>query len=125
MKKKYGIGIFVILFMCTVIGVGSGYYYFEQREKIAEEEILSQQEASMEQPESSVAADGQALKEDCFYLLEVNGYVVVYLSDKKTAYEYTDVLYEDLPESLKTEIKNGKYVESLDELYGFLENYSS
>ena len=57
--------------------------------------------------------------------MEVNGYIVVYLSDKKTPYEYTDILYDQLPERLRDEIRNGKYVEGQKELYGFLENYSS
>lgn len=57
--------------------------------------------------------------------MEVNGYVVVYLSDKKTPYEYTDIKYDDLPAELRDEIRNGKYVEDAKSLYGFLENYSS
>ena len=32
------------------------------------------------------------MKEDCYYLMEVNGYVVVYLSDKVTPYEYTAIV---------------------------------
>ena len=55
---------------------------------------------------TSVAADGQALKDDCYYLKELNGYVVVYLSDKKTVYEYTDISLEGLPENLQKEIQN-------------------
>ena len=74
---------------------------------------------------ATVAADGQALKEDCYYLMEVNGYVVVYLSDKKTPYEYTDIRYDELPAELQDEIRNGKYMEDAKSLYGFLENYSS
>lgn len=50
-----------------------------------------------EMNDTSVAADGQALKDDCYYLKELNGYVVVYLSDKKTVYEYTDISLEYLP----------------------------
>ena len=60
-----------------------------------------------------------------YYLKELNGYVVVYLSDKKTVYEYTDISLEDLPENLQKEIQNGKYIETSESLYGFLENYSS
>ena len=72
-----------------------------------------------------MAADGEALKEDCYYLMEVNGYIVVYLSDKTTPYEYTDILYEDLPAMMREEVRNGKYIETTEELYGFLENFSS
>ena len=87
--------------------------------------IKEQEEPATSKSEPTVSADGQALKEDCYYLMEVNGYVVVYLSDKKTAYEYTDILYDELPATIREEIRNGKYMESTEELYGFLENYSS
>ena len=74
---------------------------------------------------SSVTNGSKASKNDCYYLMEVNGYIVVYFSDKKTPYEYTDIHYDELPELLRQEIRNGKYIESTAELYGFLENYSS
>ena len=61
----------------------------------------------------------------CYYLLEVNGYVAVYLDDKKTIYEYTSIDVETLPVLLQNEVKNGKYIKDIEELYGFLENYSS
>jgi len=51
--------------------------------------------------------------------------VVVYLSDKKTPYEYTDIKCDGLPSEMQEEIRNGKYMEDAKELYGFLENYSS
>ena len=74
---------------------------------------------------SSVTTGSKTSKNDCYYLMEVNGYIVVYFSDKKTPYEYTDIHYDELPELLRQEIRNGKYIESTAELYGFLENYSS
>lgn len=120
MKHKYSIGIFIIFLVFILFLTGSAR--FGSKAKINETENTDLVET---QTETSVVADGQALKEDCFYLLEVNGYVVVYLSDKKTPYEYTDILYDDLPNLLQNEIRNGKYIESLEELYGFLENYSS
>lgn len=75
--------------------------------------------------EQAVAAEGEASKEEGYYLVDINGYIVVYLSDKKTIYEYTDILVDELPVSVQTEIETGKYVEDIQTLYGFLENYSS
>ena len=49
----------------------------------------------------------------------------MYAGDNKTVYEYTDIPTENLPEPIQLEIKNGKFIESKEELYGFLENYSS
>ena len=126
MKNKYGIGFFAIT-MITFFMILSAYQmsYQKAKEK-AEEKLISQEQASADTTsESAVAADGQALKEDCYYLMEVNGYVVVYLYDRKTPYEYTNILCNELPESLQKEIANGKYIDNMQELYGFLENYSS
>ena len=57
--------------------------------------------------------------------MQREGVVIVCLHDKKTVYEYTSIEVTELPVTLQNEIKNGKYVESLQDLYGFLENYSS
>ena len=45
--------------------------------------------------------------------------------DKETLYENTSIRLSSLPDALKTEIKNGKYIRTEKELYNFLENYSS
>lgn len=126
MKNKYGIGFFAVsilsIFILTCAYQLSRKYTLEQAE---EKTRLMQEEQTIQEKEESIAAEGTALKEDCYYLMEVNGYVVVYLSDKKTPYEYTDIRYDELPDSLRDEIRNGKYLEGEKELYGFLENYTS
>ena len=64
-------------------------------------------------------------QEQVYYLTVRNGYVVVYLSDKQTFVEYTDILLTDLPTDLQEELKTGKTITGEEKLYGFLENYSS
>lgn len=126
MRNKYGIGFIVITIVALMIVTGAYQLSFQKAKEHAEVKVTEEeQDVAVATPEPTIAADGQALKEDCYYLMEVNGYVVVYLSDKKTPYEYTDILYEELPDSLQDEIRNGKYIEDVSELYGFLENYSS
>lgn len=125
MKNKYGIGFFAVI-VIVAVAVTCAYQisYHRAREK-AEAEIEAKQREKSLDTEDAVTADGHALKDECYYLMDVNGYVVVFLSDKETAYEYTDILCDDLPETLRQEIQNGKYIEDQEELYGFLENYSS
>ncbi len=125
MKNKYGIGFFTAAIVAVLVITCAYQLSFQKAKESAKKRAEKQQEEMMARQESSVAADGNALKEDCYYLMEVNGYVVVYLSDKKTAYEYTDIMFDELPAVLRDEIRNGKYVESTEALYGFLENYSS
>lgn len=52
-------------------------------------------------------------------------FIVVYREDKQTLYMNTDILLDSLNETLQTEIMRGKYVETEEELYNFLESYSS
>ncbi len=62
---------------------------------------------------------------DTFYLCVENNYVIVYLEDKKTVYLTTDILLDTLPESLQQQIMGYLLIEDEQELYNFLESYSS
>ena len=63
--------------------------------------------------------------ENQFYLCEKNGYVVIYYSDRRTVYEYTEIecLSMSAPERLR--IQDGFYVKDKKELYSILEGYTS
>ena len=60
-----------------------------------------------------------------FYLIAVDGEVVVYYGDKKTVYEYTGIETKNLSKEEPTMLKKGLEVKDEEELYGILENYSS
>ena len=125
MKNKYGIGFFIAAIV-IVFAISAAYQLsFQKAKEQVRTEIAEEEQKNADIQEPSMSTEGQALKEDCYYLMEVNGYVVVYLSDKKTAYEYTDIRFDELPSTLQEEIRNGKYIEDTESLYGFLENYSS
>ncbi len=125
MKNKYGIGFFIITITAIFMITCAYQLSYHKAKERAHQIRVEAEETPVEEPEKSIPTEGSALKEDCYYLMEVNGYIVVFLSDKKTPYEYTDIPYDELPAVLRNEIRNGKYIESVEELYGFLENYSS
>lgn len=52
-------------------------------------------------------------------------YVTVYRLPEDEIYEYTDVILDVLPAELQEEIRQGKYLRNDEELYNFLENYTS
>ncbi len=52
-------------------------------------------------------------------------FIVVYEEDKQHLHMNTDILLDDLNDSLKAEIIQGKYIENDEALYHFLESYSS
>ena len=60
-----------------------------------------------------------------YYICELHGFVVVYLGNRTTIYELTEIPTDELPDDVAAEVKAGKYAASEGELYAFLENYSS
>ena len=60
-----------------------------------------------------------------FYLVNENDLVTVYLGDLKTVFMNTSIEFHDLPTEIREEIMYAKYVEGEEELFGFLEAYSS
>ncbi len=60
-----------------------------------------------------------------FYLAAYDNKVWVYLEDKQTVYIETDIRVDLLPEELQQKIMQMMWVENQEELYNFLENYSS
>jgi len=60
-----------------------------------------------------------------YYLIAVDGEVVVYYGDKKTVHEYTGIETSNLPAKERRALKKGIEIHDEDELYSILENYSS
>ena len=75
--------------------------------------------------EKVLQTEGTAYKENGYVITEENGYVIVYDYDMDTVYEYTSIRTEYLPKDIYEQVSKGLYVESMKEVYGFLENYSS
>lgn len=60
-----------------------------------------------------------------YYLMVEDHFIVVYEEDKRHLHMNTDILLENLNDALKAEIIQGKFIENEEELYNFLESYSS
>ncbi|MFT3984088.1 MAG: hypothetical protein QM697_09275 [Lachnospiraceae bacterium] len=92
------------------------------------------QEKSLEDIQLISYSDGQIIIRksfkpeeipETFYLMVENNVVNVYYKDKKTVYMYTDISLDTLPTDVQNEIISIKYIRSPEELYNFLETYSS
>ena len=124
MKTKYVIGLLAaFLLIAALLAAG---YQISYRHVMDRQAAATEEEAATE----SIAAEGEAVKEeksegDGYWISQLQGYVTVYLSDRTTIYEMTDILLTDLPEEVQQEIAAGKYISTTEELYAFLENYSS
>ena len=60
-----------------------------------------------------------------YYLMVADHLIVVYRGDRQTIYMNTDILLESLSDALQAEIMQGKYLETEEEVFNFLETYSS
>ncbi len=110
MQKKYSIGF--LIFMLVIVILFVLVYRFSYHKALAEmeEEILEEYTEDLD---------------DYYYIKETDGYVTVYFADGETVYEYTSILMDELPESVQNELRSGKKVKTIRQVYGFLENYSS
>jgi len=95
-------------------------------EKIAQEDYDKIEQESMSQAEEEVieVSDNQRVEEQ-FLVIEEDGYLVVYDRVNRKRYDETTIKASDLPERLQTQIIDGLYFVNEEELYAFLENYSS
>lgn len=60
-----------------------------------------------------------------YFLMVADHFIVVYREDQRTLYMNTDILLESLDDALQAEIMQGKYMASEEEVFNFLESYSS
>lgn len=115
--NKYGIGFFTTALLAVLLLTFAYQYSYQKAREQADAQTEERRQTQM------IPAD--VTKKEGYYLLEEKGYLVVYASDRKTVYEYTDIAFDELPSAVRDEIRYGKYIRSQEELYGFLENYSS
>lgn len=66
-----------------------------------------------------------SIKEVKYWGYIENGYVSIYLDDNETIYDYTDISANILPNNLRNQFENGKKFYGIEELYEFLETYST
>ena len=92
MNKKYGIG-FLLGFIVLVALFILAY-------RISYNRALDKHNQQNKQMTEQVTET-----ELCYYIKESDGYVTVYESDKKTVYDYTTILVDDLPEEIKEKVK--------------------
>lgn len=105
-KSIYGISL---LFICVLIFYGFYYSYHNER-------------YSLDTQENTIETENMILPE--FHIQIHQNKVIVYLPDGNV-YETTDILWNELPVDIQKKIESGFVLYSKQELYNFLESYSS
>ena len=114
MRKKYSIGFLILTIGVIVIFSFINRIHYRRLEKQFELDKRLEQDRIT-----------QGIVENYYYIKDKDGYVIVYEADEKTVYEYTNILVDELPEKMQESVRKGVKVDSLGQIYGFLENYSS
>lgn len=126
MKKTNRIRIF---FLFTALAVCIGYYAGYQYMTNSNEETappVADANPGQEVNDTELAVESANMTKSYTYLvLDDEGYLSVYMNDTDTLYMYTDIKTSELPAALQVEVREGKSFEQLEELYRFLESYSS
>lgn len=136
MKKTCSIGLFIsgiiitaALFLCLgfFAGTRKSWKAYEQRIDFLrqENEMLLSKQKQEEREKENTAESLNVIAPYAYVLLAEDGFVAVYQADRETLYATTGILLETLPEQLQQEILDGKVIDSEEQLYSFLENYSS
>jgi hypothetical protein len=60
-----------------------------------------------------------------YYIMEIDGEIIVYESDKKTLFFRTGLNPDNLPENIRRQVLEGKFLETEIQVYHFIESYSS
>lgn len=130
-RKVLGILLGAVVVLALFI---FGYWYLgkdvgtppeEQRGTELVESLPAENQPSQTAAGQDVRKEEPQAEEYQFVLVNNNNYVAVYKLPENEIYEYTDVILDVLPEELQEEIREGKYLKGEEELYNFLENYTS
>lgn len=122
MKRKYSICIFV-----AVLLVVSGLLvWFGTADRGgSDEEQTKTQEEWQESTEENAIYSGKTQESYAYIIFDVDGHLLVYYSDNTTVFFDTGILSHSLSEEMRKQLTYGIRFADEDELYEFLENYSS
>ena len=107
------------------------YWEKERPGKISVEKSTEEKEDAIAEDTTTQAAESVIKIEDGnpkqakFLIIEEDGYLVIYNQTTSERYDNTSIYVKDLPDRLQKELENGLYFLNEQELYEFLENYSS
>lgn len=87
-----------------------------QSETVVEDRIAANQ--------GQVAHEVATVAEE-YYLVSEDGFLLVFLKDRKTIYLYTHIPIMDFPEKERVKLMDGIWFESMMEVFNYLESYTS
>lgn len=121
MRKVNCIRIFFVLAVfALILSVKFQGDFLKQERELSPETEAAPVEAATESEQVLTVNQNVNYK---YLIVEEGDYLTVYYADRKTVYQYTDIRYSDLEDTLRHKIRKGYWIEDEEKLYGFLENY--
>ena len=127
MKNKLGICIFCVIVLGVCLTIGSISWSKREMKDDPTEQIVEQQARETKQ-EESISPSVETNKELTYYkymIYQDGERLTVYESDSTTIYMQTDIMVAQLPEDVREQLDLGIGIRTEEELYDFLESYSS
>lgn len=119
MKRQTQICIFVCILLATAI-VALLWMNWEKENDPPKGETVS-----LESEPATVVESHVEVKPYLYILKEKDGEILAYHYKDNTIYMPTGILIRQLPEQIQKQIKKGLYFSDEEELFSFLESYSS
>lgn len=124
MKKTTGICLFTVLIIACVTA-GTVFWWNKVPESEPGRVLPEPSEVQIASETEELLASMQTQKSYRYLLVEENGVLIVYESDGETVLLETNIRLHGLSDETKALLKAGIQVTDEQELYDFLESYSS
>lgn len=126
--KKYMICLFLFLGVSAVCAT-AGYVAKEQYQKAQSESATETAFQTETYTEDQMVANQEKVAHETaaeeYYLVAEDGFLLVFLKDKKTICLYTHVPLIDFPSREQDKLREGIWFPSMMEVFNYLESYTS
>lgn len=132
MKRLEWISAAAGILLLFIAGFGCIFFFAskENTKNITKEETFVYQaetdSTSLADTSAGIYANGKVqTKKETFYLIYSEDRLCIYRGDDKIFYDYADVAVNLMPVEIREQLKYGLYITGEQELYEFLQTYSS
>ena len=122
MKQKYSICIFISLILIFVVII---LFTTADKTKNNTTEQSKMQETESQESNEEAVYSSKTEESYQYIIFDVDGHLLVYYADNCTVFFDTGIQTKNLSEDMKSALEKGIRFQTEEELYEFLENYSS
>lgn len=125
------IGSVFVIFLCyfiiksNITGNEENYVEVPQDDLIDTTEYVQSETINTEVTVKEPYIELEEVNDFAYYMTCVDGYVTVLYPDLNTIFFETGIYIDDLPYEIRESIVEGRIMNSVEEIYNFLESYTS